>query len=289
MGRTKTQKLNEAVVHSLRRAFTLIELLVVIAIIAILAALLLPSLSRAKGRSQGISCLNNLRQLQIASNLYSGDSADKVVSVAGITVLQLDPNAPAAQPGGQFAAWVLGAVDQNSPADSQSSTNNLCIQNGLLYASISSLAVYKCPGDRKVGPGNVPTVRSYSMNMWMGTLDPIGENDPTGASANMASSPYRVFKRLTDVTRPSEIWTATDEDPNSINDSALEVWPTGNEWVDSPAHYHNSRGSIAFADGHVEGRKWTDAGILSDKGGFFSASPNSRDLAWLQERTTVLR
>src|SRR5262249_49272802 len=142
--------------------------------------------------------------------------------------------------------------------------------------------------DRKVGPGNAPTVRSYSMNMWMGTLDPIGESDPTGASANMASSGYRIFKRLTDVIRPSEIWTAIDENPNSINDSPPEVWPTGNEWVDSPAHYHNNLGSLAFADGHVEGRKWTDTGILSDRGGFFTASPNSGDLAWLQERTTLL-
>ena len=77
-----------------------------------------------------------------------------------------------------------------------------------------------------------------------------------------------------------------DENPNSINDSALEVWPVGTEWVDSPAHYHNQRGALSFADGHADMRKWTDAGILSDKGNFFDKDANASDLPWLQARTT---
>ena len=233
--------------------------------------------------------MNNLKQVQTAATMYSGDSEDKIVSVGGVTVLQLDPNSPQAQPGGPFASWVIGAVDQDNPADAESSTNILCIQHGLLYSVVSSLSVYKCPADRKIGPGNVPVVRSYSMNMWMGTLDPVGENDPTGGGVNMATSGYRIFKKQTDVLQPSNIWAGMDEDPNSINDSALEVWPTGHEWVDTPAHYHNDRGSISFADGHVEGRKWTDTGLLADKGSFFNASANSDDLAWLQQRTTLAR
>ena len=268
--------------------FTLIELLVVIAIIAILAAILLPALSRAKSRSQGIYCLNNLKQQQLGWTIYSGDGDEKVMSVGGVSVLQLNPNSAAAQPGGQYANWVLGAIDQMSAADAQSSTNVLCIENGLSYVNLKSLGVYKCPADRKTGPGNLPTVRSYSMNIWMGTLDPLGESDPTGASANVAASGYRVFKRQSDITQPATIWLAMDENPSSINDSALEVWPTGTEWIDSPAHYHNNAGCISYADGHAETRKWTDSGILTDRGNFFPQNANSGDLIWLQQRTTVL-
>jgi|GEM_PF-6668007 len=154
---------------------------------------------------------------------------------------------------------------------------------------IEFLPVYKCPADEKVGPGNGRVVRSYSINIWMGTMDPAGESDPTGATASMAASGYRVFKRQTDILNPANIWTAMDEDPNSINDSALEVWPVGSQWIDSPAHYHHNSGSISFSDGHVEARKWTDAGILAGKGNFFGASANSGDLIWLQQRTTNVR
>ena len=268
------------------KGFTLIELLVVIAIIASLAAMLLPALSMAQSKSRGIYCLNNVRQQQLGWTLYSADQDDKIASVGGVSVLQLNPSVAAVQPGGPLAEWALGTVEQSSAADSACSTNVLCVENGLLFPYLKSLAIYKCPSDKKSGPGNVPTVRSYSMNIWMGTLDPDGESDPTGASASMNASGFQIFHRQSAIAHPSTIWLEMDEDPNSINDGALEVWPTGTQWIDSPAHYHNNSGSISFADGHVEDKKWTDTGILRDLGNFYNESPNSGDLNWLQSSTT---
>lgn len=174
---------------------------------------------------------------------------------------------------------MLGSVN---PSDSPSSmcTNELFIINGLLYPFVKNLKVYKCPADRKTGPGGAPTVRSISMNAWM---NPI--------SIEIFSPQNRTFRKQSDIINPppSRCWVLIDENPGTINDGWFMEDPISypTTWVDMPACYHNRAGGLSFADGHAEIKKWSDSKVLSQRSGTFTArDPNSSDLFWLQERTT---
>jgi prepilin-type N-terminal cleavage/methylation domain-containing protein/prepilin-type processing-associated H-X9-DG protein len=236
-------------------AFTLIELLVVIAVIAILAAMLLPSLAKAKTKAEGIACLSNNRQLMIGWQLYAHDNNDVLVPVLQGNEVRGGLPDPVYGLG-----WVEGMLDWTTSPDN---TNALFLVNEKFarlarYVS-KSKNIFKCPADKYLS--EVQRNRG-----WQGRVRSISANAGVGGGNAEASARwdpiYMHFRKTHEFRYPgaADTWVFVDEHPDSINDPAF-FNPNANLIVDVPAAYHNGACGFSFVDGHSEIHKWR--GVLT--------------------------
>ena len=273
-----------------RGAFTLIELLVVIAIIAILAALLLPSLAKSKGQAWRVNCLSNLKQLTVATHLYAGDNRD-----------YLPPNIPDSDLG-----WVGGDVMPNLGGTVSDVTNTEILKLSVLWPYDPALGVYRCPADIVVviGSGLTPApvrCRSYSVSGMMGDNSTTALDDTTGAAGSVHDGLQENLK-LSSIVDPgpagaSDFWDEQDAASpaqTSIDDGYFaidyaSVEPAGS-WRNVPASRHGNFGQMSFGDGHAGMMKWLEPKtqyMVDTSGGsdpmYNSLLPNDLDLkqVWL--------
>jgi len=261
-------------------AFTLIELLVVIAIIAILAAMLMPALSKAKAKGQAASCLSNARQLQLCWFLYAHDNNDIVVLNAI----------------SDSHAWIDG-TGANLAYDLPGATNLATIRKGLLFPYNSQVKIYACPAQQRVEVISrnttlpLPPARSFSVSGQMnGGLWESGKIVPVALGQNPKSAlPY---SKTTQINRPgpSLAFVFMDESEYTIDDGFFAVLVNEDQWQNYPAYRHGGSASMSFADGHGEVKRWVEpsTAALSAPLGFVAAqkfgTQRNRDLQWLSDR-----
>ena len=238
--------------------FTLIELLVVIAIIAILAALLLPVLGRAKENAQRTICLNNEKQLDLAWQMYTDEASQRLpLNQVDLTISTV--------PRSTTNSWVTG----NAYGDTAPAT----ISSGSLYPYTKSLPSYRCPTDRAVATGTTtPVLRTYSLSCFL-----------AGAEDNDAGS--QPLHQLSQIRNATKTLTYMDEDDSTLDDGHFLYSSTQDVWFNVPGWRHRNGTVLSFADGHQEYWKWHSAlpGDNYYTGGGVPDTASLADLKRLQE------
>lgn len=220
-----------------RRAFTLIELLVVIAIIAVLMAILMPSLKRAKEQARSLHCRSNVRTLGMAWFMYKDENDAKIVS--GQTP------GPTGTP-----AWVTIPPNAGTaPIEAKKEY----IKQGLLWPYVREIDVYRCPSDRrKNSPGHLYAYRTYSI---------------AGGMAGMGdTNPWQILpcRNYTDIKQPATKYVFLAEcDKRGYNNGSWVLYPRSREWVDPFAIWHrDDTSTLGYADGHAEMQRWRGKGLI---------------------------
>jgi prepilin-type processing-associated H-X9-DG protein len=236
----------------------LIELLVVIAVIAILAAILLPALSRAKEAGRSIACRSNLKQLQLCWHMYADDYGGVLVPNDWIATLTFSTNGTVTPQDTMQTSWCAG--------NARTDADTTYIKQGLLYPYNTSTAIYHCPSDlstiEDANQNPLPQLRTRSYNMSQsvngyGFLTNYYMNPPGAVDASQPC-----FQKYSSITNPppSRLFVFIDENEVTLEDDQFGYPSPGDGmtgyWWDMPSNRHNQGANLSFADGHVEHWRW---------------------------------
>ncbi|MHB8520141.1 MAG: type II secretion system protein [Limisphaerales bacterium] len=291
-----------------RNAFTLTELLIVIAVIGVLAALLLPALSKSRQKALGVYCLNNGRQLMAAMTLYTGDYHD---------LFPPNPDDGNAIPGHN---WCSGDAGVGSPQEFNPDLlkdPGRCLVAPYLSGNFS---VFHCPGDKRTGlyqgadpfwvGKTVPAARTFSLSQAVGTICPgfdaseragtlpqhsgaptLAVNGPwlNNQRDHLRDSPWHTYGKMSGIVAPGPamLWVLVDEDVRNLNDAAFAFGMEHPQWFDAPGTYHNGGCGFAFADGHSESHHWLSPSPKKGHQAPVSSPQDLEDWTWMRQRTSA--
>ena len=258
--------------------FTLVELLVVISIIALLMAILLPALARAREQGKRSVCLNYQRQLTAAWMMYADDNSDKIVCGDAeeygdwetSTLLYACPGTDPTNSHCREKPWVLNDWDSTLTLAQKKDK----IMNGALFRFVKDIKAYKCPR------GNADEVRTYSLPDGMNCK--VISGDPT----NGVGSGAVLIKNRLQIRKSYERFVFVEN--GGLLTGTMGGWTvyvTRYAWWDIPSARHGDGTTFSFVDGHAEYHKWLEPTTFADikKGISSSGNPvhdGNKDIRW---------